>query len=169
MVANQGSYDYAWAFGGSMRRFHFCSVALLVGFAQTTLPIVRVQAQVVHLCCTAQDCRARRVKPNLRLARATHLFGVLTDVSGAPFRRSKVELRKWVSKADQVSLKVVETDGSGGFDLGEIAAGQYRFLPSATGAFVQPQSLSCPDVECRLELVLQVSSTDTPDALCPVR
>jgi len=107
--------------------------------------------------------------PNLRLTKPTHLFGVLSDQSGAPFKRSKVELRRWISATNQVSLKVVETDGSGYFDIGEVGAGAYRFLPSATDAFKQPESLSCPMAECRLELVLRVNPTDIPESVCPIR
>ncbi len=153
----------------SMRRFHSICVALLTGFAQTTVPDSPLHAQVVHLCCTTEDCKNRQVKPNLRLVKPTHLFGVLADPSGAPFKRSKVELRRWISTTDQVSLKVVETDDSGRFDIGEIEAGKYRFLPSATGGFKQPDSLSCPQAECRVELVLQINPTDIPEFVCPIR
>jgi hypothetical protein len=159
-----------WAFGvDSMRRFHSICVALLAGIAQTIVPRIPLHAQVVHICCTTEDCKNRQVKPNLRLVKSTHLFGVLADPSGAPFKRSKVELRRWISTTDQVSLKVVETDDSGRFDVGVIEAGQYRFLPSATGGFKQPESLSCPQAECRVELVLQINPTDTPESVCPIR
>jgi 5-hydroxyisourate hydrolase-like protein (transthyretin family) len=152
-----------------MRRSHFIFVALLIGFVQTTASDVRLHAQAVHICCTAEDCKNRHVKPNLRLVSPTHLSGVLADASGAPFKRSKVELRRWISTTDQVSLKVVETDDNGRFDIGKIEAGQYRFLPSATGGFKQPDSLSCPQAECRVALVLQVNPTDIPESVCPIR
>jgi hypothetical protein len=152
-----------------MPRTYSVCLALLAGIAQTIVPDVPLHAQVVHICCTTEDCKSRQVKPNLRLVRPTHLLGVLTDPSGAPFSKSKVELRRWISATKQVSLKIVESDDSGNFDLGEIEVGAYRFLPSATGAFKQPDSVSCPDANCPLKLVLRATPTDTPEALCPIR
>jgi hypothetical protein len=149
--------------------FRSICAAILAGFAQTAISDIPLRAQVVHMCCTTEDCKNRQVKPNLRLVKPTHLFGVLADPSGAPFKRSKVELRRWISTTDQVSLKVVETDSNGRFDMGEIEAGQYRFLPSASGAFRQPDSLSCPQAECQVELVLQANPTDIPESICPIR
>jgi hypothetical protein len=93
----------------------------------------------------------------------------LVDPTRAPFRRAKVELRKWVSPTQQILVKTVTTDQAGHFDLGQIEKGQYRFLPSPTPAFKQPESLSCPQTECRLELTLQVSSTDIPESICPIQ
>jgi hypothetical protein len=151
-----------------MRRFPSICLALVISFAQTTIDIA-LHAQVAHMCCTTEDCKNRHIKPNLQLSSPTHLFGVLTDPSGAPFKRSKVELRRWISPTDQASLKVVETDENGRFDIGKIEAGQYRFLPSATGGFRQPETLSCPEAECRVKLVLQINSTDIPDSICPIR
>ena len=158
------------AFGvHSMHSFRSVCLALLTGIAQTTVPNVALHAQVVHMCCTTGDCKNRHIKPNLQLSNPTHLFGVLADPSGAPFKRSKVELRRWISATDQSSLKMVETDDNGRFDIGMIEAGRYRFLPSASGGFRQPESLSCPETECRVELVLQVNDTDTPESVCPLR
>lgn len=158
------------AFGvDSMQSFCSICLALLTVFAQTAVPEIALHAQVGHLCCTRDDCKNRRIKPNLQLNKPTHLFGVLADPSGDPFKRSKVELRRWISDTDQASLKVVETYDNGRFDIGTIQAGQYRFLPSATGGFKQPESLSCPEAECRVELVLQMNPTDTPDSVCPIR
>ena len=126
-------------------------------------------AQTTHICCNSEDCAKRQVKPNLRLIETTHLFGSVVDPSGTPFRLSKVELRKWVSPTRQVLLKTVSTDKDGHFDMGEVEKGQYRFLPSETGGFQQPEHLLCPQSECRLELMLRTSTTDTPEAICPIR
>jgi hypothetical protein len=126
-------------------------------------------AQTIHICCNLEDCAKRQVKPNLQLIATTHLFGSLVDQTGRPFRLSKVELRKWVSPTRQVLLKTVNTDKDGNFDMGLVEIGQYRFLPSDTGAFQQPEYLPCPQSECRLELELRVSATDTPEAICPIR
>ena len=158
------------AFGvDSMRRFSSACAALLASLAITHIPETPLRAQVVHLCCTTDDCKNRQVKPNLRVQKPTHLYGVLSDQTGAPFKRSNVELRRWISLSNQVLLKVVQTDDKGHFDIGEVTAGQYRFLPSATGAFKQPETLSCPLSECRVELVLQANPTDIPESVCPIR
>ena len=142
---------------------------LLAGIVEADVSPVQLDTQGAHLCCTTDDCKNRQVLPNLQLVKSTHLFGVLRDQSGAPFKRSRVELRRWVSATEQVSLKVVTTDDSGHFDMGQIEAGKYRFLPSPTGAFRQPDSLPCPQDECPLELVLQVNPTDTAESVCPIR
>jgi hypothetical protein len=152
-----------------MYRFHSTCAVLLASFAQAMMPALTPHSQAAHLCCKVEDCNHRMVQPNLRLIRPTHLFGILTDQSGAKFERSQVELRRWISPTNQVSVKSVETDHSGRFDLGEIEAGQYRFLPSPHGTFKQPESVSCPEAECRVELVLKVNPTDTPESVCPIR
>ena len=128
-----------------------------------------IPAQTLHICCNSEDCAKRQVNPNLRLIQTTRLFGSLVDQTGRPFRLSKVELRKWLSPTQQVLLKTISTDKDGHFDMGEVETGQYRFLPSQTGAFEQPEHLLCPQSECRLDLVLRVSTTDTPEAICPIR
>lgn len=152
-----------------MRSFSCLCAALLAGMVETVVSPLPLRAQVVHLCCTTDDCKNLQVRPNLQMVNSTHLFGVLRDQSGAPFKRSRVELRRWNSATEQITLKVVTTDDSGLFDMGQIEAGKYRFLPSPTGAFRQPDSLSCPQDECPLELVLQVNPTDTVESVCPIR
>jgi len=152
-----------------MQRFHFNRAVILATLAQAIMPGMTLHSQVVHLCCTVEDCQHRKVLPNLVLAKPTHLLGVLADPTGARFEKSKVELRRWISATDQVLLKVVETDNVGRFDLGQIEAGQYRFLPATHGGFKQPESVLCPQAECRVELVLQVNPTDIPESVCPIR
>jgi hypothetical protein len=104
----------------------------------------------------------------LILAKPTHVFGTLRDQSGAPFEKSKVQMRQWISATKQISFKTVETEESGQFDMGLIASGKYRFLPSPTGAFRQPELISCESSECRLTLTLRANPTDTPESICPV-
>ena len=152
-----------------MRRFHCGRVVIMVVIAQAIMPSTPIHCQAVHLCCTVEDCQRQKVQPNLLLSKRTHLFGVIGDPSGATIAKSQVELRRWISATNQVSLKVVRTDDSGGFDLGQIKAGQYRFLPSPHGGFKQPKSLSCPQAECPLKLVLQINPTDIPGSVCPIR
>ncbi len=56
-----------------------------------------LEAQKSHMCCTVEDCEKRQVEPNLQVNKSVHLTGSLTDQSGAPFKLSKVELRRWIS------------------------------------------------------------------------
>jgi hypothetical protein len=53
-----------------------------------------LEAQKSHMCCTVEDCEKRQVEPNLQVNKSVHLTGSLTDQSGAPFKLSKVELRR---------------------------------------------------------------------------
>ena len=65
-----------------MRRFLPISAMFLVGLSQTVFPVIQLHSQAVHRCCTVKDCRQREVKPNLRLAQRSHLFGFLADQTG---------------------------------------------------------------------------------------
>jgi hypothetical protein len=151
-----------------VKKLAFRSKALLALVSAVAL-LARLSPAQIHICCTPEDCNRRQVQPNLQLAETTHLFGSLVDATRAPFRRSKVELRKWVSPTQQILVKTVDTDLDGHFDLGQIEKGQYRFLPSPHGGFKQPERVSCPQAECRLDLTLQVSTTDIPESVCPIR
>lgn len=151
-----------------MKKLAFRSKALLALVSAVAL-LARLSPAQIHICCTPEDCNRRQVQPNLQLDTTTHLFGSVVDQAKMPFRLSKVELRKWVSPTQQILVKTVATDQAGRFDLGEIEKGQYRFLPSPNGGFTQPERVSCPQTECRLELTLQVSTTDIPESVCPIR
>jgi len=107
--------------------------------------------------------------PNLRVSEITRISGTVVDMSGAPFKLSRVELRLYISAKQQSSVKTVITDEHGQFDLGRVEPGQYRLLASATRAFAQPQSLTCTAKECKLDLNLQANSTDLPASVCPIR
>jgi hypothetical protein len=135
----------------------------------TVVLSVRISSAQIHLCCTAEDCNRRQVQPNLQLSETTHLFGSLVDVTGVLFKKSKVELRKWVSPTQQIMVKIVTTDQTGHFDLGQVEKGEYRFLPSPDGGFKQPDRVACPQTECNLELTLRPSTTDIPESLCPIK
>lgn len=151
-----------------MNRLMFRFQMMLVLISTAILSVRLLPAQT-HLCCNANDCDHRQVQPNLQLVETTHLFGTLVDPSRAPFSRSNVEIRKWISPTQQILVKTVVTDRDGHFDLGQIEKGQYRFLPSPNGGFKQPERVSCPQTECRLELTLRVSTTDIPESVCPIR
>jgi 5-hydroxyisourate hydrolase-like protein (transthyretin family) len=143
--------------------------SLFVSISAIVLSAGLLPSQIIHICCNADDCDRRQVQPNLQLAETTHLFGTVVDPTGAPFRKSKVELRKWVSPTQQTLMKTVVTDETGHFDLGQIEKGQYRFLPASHRAFKQPERVSCPQTECLLDLTLQLNPTDVPEAVCPIR
>jgi hypothetical protein len=80
-----------------------------------------------------------------------------------------VELRLYRSAVRQVAFKKVKTDSSGHFDFREVPPGSYRFLPSNTRGFKQPDHVFCDQHECKLKLVLQVNPTDGPYAGCPLK
>jgi|HubBroStandDraft_6_1064221.scaffolds.fasta_scaffold518277_1 5-hydroxyisourate hydrolase-like protein (transthyretin family) len=129
-------------------------------------------AQVVQIGPTdPDDCyKIETILPNLKLGEPTHVLGSITDQSGAPFKDSPVELRKYVSQRKQLKLKVVLTDANGHFDLGTVKAGDYRLLPSPTRAFQQPSELKCTERNiCELKMALKINPTDQFDSNCPVR
>jgi len=110
------------------------------------------------------------VAPNLKLNKPTHVFGSILDQISAPLKDSRVELRAYISQRKQVTVKTVTTDGNGRFDLGIVAAGQYRLLASPTRGFEQPSTLKCAEGRaCDLKIVLRVKETDQGDSICPVR
>jgi 5-hydroxyisourate hydrolase-like protein (transthyretin family) len=110
------------------------------------------------------------ILPNLKLREPTHVLGSITDQSGAPFKDSPIELRKYVSQHKQQKMKVVVTEANGHFDLGTIKAGNYRLLASPTRSFKQPSELRCVEGNtCELKMVLQIRDTDQPDSVCPIR
>ncbi len=121
--------------------------------------------------------RREKIQPNLELKNSVHLIGtVLWAVNQPeefvePIKYSRVELRKYISQHKQKTLKVVETDANGHFDLGTVEPGKYRLLPAQTRAFKQPAKLECPAGEstCDLKIGLRANATDQPDAACPIQ
>jgi 5-hydroxyisourate hydrolase-like protein (transthyretin family) len=114
-------------------------------------------------------CNSEKVRPNLKSQHQTHVSGRVTDIVGVPFKKSRVELRKYISENKQVTIKVSTTDDNGEFDLGKIEKGEYRLLASPTRYFKQPQELHCSGEECKLTIALQANPTDLPEAGCPIR
>jgi hypothetical protein len=110
------------------------------------------------------------IKPNLDLSAAVQLRGRITDQTGAPFQNTTVELRRYVSEVQQVSVKKGTTDADGNVDLQIVAKGQYRLLASPSRAFKQPDKLECTSGDkCSLSITLQASPTDLPSSQCPIR
>jgi hypothetical protein len=112
---------------------------------------------------------AEHITPNLRLSQNARISGVVFDQTGAPFKRSPIELRIYLSEARQASMKKTTTDEQGKFDLGEIKAGQYRLLASPTRVFGQSKLLTCADKDCILHVELPANPTDMPTFNCPIR
>jgi hypothetical protein len=114
--------------------------------------------------------KIENVNPNLTVQKAVRIFGTVEDQSGAPFRNSRMELRKYVSPRKQVSVRVLSTDAHGRFDFGPVEPGKFRLLASPNRQFQQPSALQCHDgPSCELDIKLVVNSTDQLDASCPIR
>jgi hypothetical protein len=114
--------------------------------------------------------KIEKIQPNLVLRKNVHITGVIRDGSLAPFQKSQIELRTYVSQHKQTKVRVVSTDGNGHFDLGIIKPGSYRWLASPTRMFKQPSELQCHDGKtCELEITLVASATDQPENTCPIR
>ena len=118
---------------------------------------------------TDKFCNSERVRPNLGLQHQTRVSGRVTDIVGAPFKKSQVELRKYISERKQVTITASVTDDKGEFDLGQVEKGEYRLLASPTRSFKQPEEFHCPDKECKLIITLQANPTDLPESGCPIR
>ena len=114
-------------------------------------------------------CNSERVRPNLKLQHQTHVSGRVTDIVGVPFKKSQVELRKYISERKQVTITASVTDDKGEFDLGQVEKGEYRLLASPTRSFKQPEEFHCLGKECKLTIALQANPTDLPESGCPIR
>jgi hypothetical protein len=137
---------------------------LLVAF-----PLV---ARVAHTASNDADyCyKIEKIRPNLRLSKPTQILGTLSDNALALMPNSRVELRKYISERQQVSVKVVFTDGSGRFDLGIVKPGEYRLLAAPLRAWAQPDKLSCTGSDtCELKIALVANPSDTSISSCPIR
>jgi hypothetical protein len=119
---------------------------------------------------SAEECaRFEPLKPNLVLSSNTAIRGTIRDQTKAPFGSSPIQLRKYVSETKQVSIKTVQTDAQGNFDLGIVEAGDYRLLLSPHRSFAQPQELKCLARECQLDVTLMVNPSDEVTTNCPIR
>lgn len=114
-------------------------------------------------------CQDERVPVNLHVLTDTHLQGRITDASGATFKHSKVEIRRYDSKGQPKEFRSTQTDENGLFDLGTVPKDEYRLIASPTRAFRQSRTFECSTRTCYLEIVLQASGTDLPYGQCPVR
>jgi hypothetical protein len=100
-------------------------------------------------------------------------FSLLEGCKTSPTQsvaNSPVELRKYISERKQLFVRVVSTGGDGHFDLGMVEPGKYRLLASPDRLFKQPPTLTCQTGDtCKLDIMLEVTPTDTSTYLCPIR
>jgi hypothetical protein len=117
-----------------------------------------------------KECSSEVLAPNLTLGKATIISGQVRDDTGAPFRDSKIVLRKLSDSPLQPSYLDVKTDARGTFSFDEAEPGKYRLLATPSRAFAQPAKLDCyEEPDCNLEIVLKANGTDLPYVGCPVR
>ena len=140
--------------------------------------IIAAQAQVVTVGPASpagpshrQYCeQVEPLQANLVLTAETNINGRITDETTEPFRKSAVELRRFISATKQVTLKKTTTDNDGDFDLGKVKRGQYRLLLSPSRAFKQAEKLECwGSKKCTLSTVLVANPTDQFTTNCPIR
>jgi hypothetical protein len=114
--------------------------------------------------------KIEEIQPNLVMRQDAHISGTIVDQTTAPFIKSRVELRKYISQRKQISVQVTSTDVGAHFDLGIVKAGKYRLLASPSRAFKQPEELNCGvESDCKLKITLIVNPTDQLAASCPIR
>jgi hypothetical protein len=149
---------------GTSREFVACSVSgilavLFILAAASFGQVVKEASQV--------PCSEEVVRPNLEVKGAQHIFGDVKDQTGAPFRESKIILRKEDSKGLFVDYRSVQSDKNGHFDLKIVEQGRYRFLPAPNRGWRQPETVECGDSKhCEMKLTLDVRPTDRLYAGC---
>jgi len=117
-------------------------------------------------------CNEEVVTANLELKSKEHVFGRLTDPSGAPLGESRVLLRRQNEKRKFVGYRDALTDKDGRFDLKLVELGKYRFLPGPNRGWRQPKNVLCSHEfksDCELNLVLELNPTDQPFNGCPIQ
>jgi hypothetical protein len=143
-----------------------CVVFLALGLAGlSAAQLVQIGPDDRHYCA-----KVEHIKPNLHVPSSVQLTGHVEDESGAPFKNSLVELRRYVSEARQVPAANAKTDDNGDFHLGEVSKGVYRLLASPARAFKQPDESWCNSGgQCFLRIILKGNPTDLPASQCPIR
>jgi hypothetical protein len=147
-------------------------LALLIGCVFTAAQVVQVGADGKRGVprATPEYCsQVEHIRPNLMLIGDTRVQGRVTDQTTAPFRKSPIELRRFISENDVMTVKKSTTDSEGRFDLGVVKQGKYRLLLSPHRGFKQPDKLECDSMDCKIDAVLIANPTDAPTANCPIR
>jgi hypothetical protein len=135
--------------------------------------------------CSAAEikkkCTEEKVQPNLTLAKATKVSGVLLDGTGTPvdFDRTMFGMKTVLQVRDLKTNEVLYTAPlleMGRFEFGTIPAGQFRLLAVWTkGSEVsrlpladEPKAMSCSDApECQVTAVIHFHGTDDFYDSCP--
>jgi hypothetical protein len=120
-------------------------------------------------------CEEEQLRPNLHIAEAANVSGIVLDASGATLPGIVLQIQNphntWVLKSIAVSDK-------GEFDFGRIPPGEFRLVPvkfsngkaSRIPGFDPPRDLTCFDGKpCELRVTLPTKSTDQPFENCPPR
>jgi hypothetical protein len=147
-------------------------LAWLIGCVFTAAQVVQIGADGKGRVprTTPEYCsQVEPIWPNLLLVGDTRVQGRVTDQTTAPFRKSPIELRRFVSESNVVTMKKSTTDGEGRFDLGVVKQGKYRLLLSPHRGFKQPDKLECDSTDCKIDAVLIPNPTDALAANCPIR
>jgi 5-hydroxyisourate hydrolase-like protein (transthyretin family) len=127
--------------------------------------LVQIGPNDPHYCTNVEH-----IKANLHVPSSIQLTGHVEDETGAPFKNSRIELRRYASEARQVRTANANTDDNGDFDLGDVSKGDYRLLASPTRAFKQPDEIWCNSGhKCFLRITLKGNPTDLPASQCPIR
>jgi hypothetical protein len=117
----------------------------------------------------SEYCLAEHISPNLELEKDTRIHGRITDTTGVPLRYSRIELRRFISEPEQITVESLVTDDHGRFNLGVVKKGSYRLLLSPNRGFKQAEKLKCLQKDCTLDTELMLNPTDMPGAGCPIR
>ena len=116
-----------------------------------------------------RSCNKELLAPNLSVKQGTQVTGRVRTFEGDELRNSTLELRRYKSAFEQVSLVQVTTDEDGRFDLGRVEAGQYRLLVSPNTRYDEPRSLVCTKAgPCVLDISL-LPNSEPVDPSCPRR
>jgi hypothetical protein len=137
----------------------------LLQIAKEYFVLTAVPTAVIPAYCS----QVEQLRSNLELKEDTTVRGHIADQTGEPFRNAPIELRRFVSESEQITVNKVSTDDDGTFDLGVVKGGDYRLLLSPHRGFKQPAKLECWQKNCTLDTVLIVNPTDEPGAGCPIR
>jgi hypothetical protein len=70
------------------------------------------------------------IKPNLHVPSSVQLTGHIEDETVAPFKNSRIELRRYISDVRQVRTANAKTNENGDFRLGNVSKGDYRVTPN---------------------------------------
>jgi hypothetical protein len=144
-------------------------LAVLAGLGSSFSFSAAAQLVVSH------PCDDERQRPNLHIAEAANVSGVVTDATGTALPEIVLQIQNphntWV-------LKSVAANDRGEFDFGRIPPGEFRLVPvrvangkaSRLSGYDAPLDLTCDDSKpCELRVRLPFHPADQPYQDCPPR